>query len=207
MKQLPKRILMSVIGVLLCGVAVAMLRTADMGTDPYTVFILGIANLMHSTYHTVYIVMTALLLLVTVLLDRKFIGIATVINLFLIGPVCDGTFALIAGMGFHATLSGRIFMLLGALLILCVASSLYFTANLGVSAYDAMALIAAKRKIAPFRVCRVVTDLACVIVGFSLGATIGVGTVLVAFCMGPLIQWLNRVMSEPLLNYRKAMAQ
>ena len=86
MKQLPKRILMSVIGVLLCGVAVAMLRTADMGTDPYTVFILGIANLMHSTYHTVYIVMTALLLLVTVLLDRKFIGIATVINLFLIGP-------------------------------------------------------------------------------------------------------------------------
>ncbi len=97
-------------------------------------------------------------------------------------------------------------MLFGALLLLCVASYLYFTANLGVSTYDAMALVAAKRKMAPFRVCRVDADLACLIVEFSLGATIGVGTVLVAFCKGPPIQWLNRVMSEPLLNYRKAIA-
>lgn len=97
-------------------------------------------------------------------------------------------------------------MLFGALLLLCVASSLYFAANLGVSTYDAMALVAAKRKIAPFRMRWIVTDLACLIVWFSLGAKIGVGTVLVAFCMGPLIQRLNRVMSEPLLNYRKAIA-
>ena len=97
-------------------------------------------------------------------------------------------------------------MLFGALLLLCVASSLYFTVNLGVSTYDAMALVAAKRKMVPFRMCRIVMDLACLIVGLSLGATIGVGTVLVAFCMGQPIQRLNRVMSEPLLNYRKAIA-
>jgi uncharacterized membrane protein YczE len=207
MKQMPKRLIMSIVGVLLCGVAVAMLRKADMGTDPYTVFILGIANLLNSTYHTVYIIMTGLLLIVTLLLDRKFIGIATVVNLFLIGVVCDGTFALITLIGFDATLVNRGLMLIGALLILCVASSLYFTADLGVSTYDAMALIAAKRKLAAFRVCRISTDLICVVVGFALGATGGIGTVLVAFCMGPLIQWLNQVMSLPLLNHGRAVAQ
>lgn len=199
MTRMHKRIFMAVIGVLSCGLTVAMLRMADLGTDPYTVFILGIANQLHSNYRTIFPAITALLLLATFVLDRKFIGIATFINLFLVGYVCDFFLWLFQAMGFQPGMFNRIAMLTGALALVCIASSLYFTADLGVSAYDAMALIATKRKIASLRVCRVATDLVCVLAGWLMGATVGIGTVLVALCMGPAIQWLNHVMSEPYL--------
>ena len=57
----------------------------------------------------------------------------------------------------------------------------------------------ADKKMAQFRLCRILTDLICVIVGFLLKASVGIGTVVTALFMGPLIQWFNNNVSEPLL--------
>ena len=49
-----------------------------------------------------------------------------------------------------------------------------------------------------FRVVRIATDFICVLTGGLLGATVGIGTVLTAFCMGPVIQFFNEKISMPL---------
>ena len=68
------------------------------------------------------------------------------------------------------------------------------------SAYDAVSLIAScKYKAAAFKYCRIFTDSVCVIVGFVCHVTIGVGTVITALFMGPVIQWFNTNVSEPFL--------
>ena len=68
------------------------------------------------------------------------------------------------------------------MILLSFASSLYYTADLGVSSYDALALMASNDyDIAQFRFCRIATDLFCVSVGFMGGANIGIGTVITAF--------------------------
>jgi uncharacterized membrane protein YczE len=85
---------------------------------------------------------------------------------------------------------------------MCFAASLYFTADLGVSAYDAVSKIMADKKIAQFRFCRIITDVTCVIVGFVLKASVGIGTIITALFMGPLIQWFNVNFSELLLYKR-----
>ena len=83
----------------------------------------------------------------------------------------------------------------------CFSASLYFTADLGVSGYDAISLIAAnKYKLLPFRFCRVASDSVCVIVGFLFHANVGIGTVITALFMGPVIQWFNTHVSEPFLH-------
>ena len=69
--------------------------------------------------------------------------------------------------------------MLTAIVLTCLAAALYFTADLGVSAYDALALIAAyKYRLLPFKYCRIITDSICVLVGLVFDVTLGVGTVI-----------------------------
>ena len=106
-------------------------------------------------------------------------------------------------------------MLLIAVILMCFASAFYFTADLGVSVYDAVALILSENwKVGPFKYIRIVTDLICVaggVVLYLLGghkvteilAVAGPGTIITAFFMGPLIDYFNRTAARPFL-YGKA---
>jgi uncharacterized membrane protein YczE len=61
----------------------------------------------------------------------------------------------------------------------------------------AVALVMAEKKIAKFQYCRIGTDLICTVIGFMLGATVGVGTLVTAFFMGPIIAFFRRTVAEP----------
>jgi uncharacterized membrane protein YczE len=105
--------------------------------------------------------------------------------------------------------------LLGAIVVICFGSALYMTANLGVSAYDAVAIILAyKWKLGKFQYCRIAADLVCVISGCvifviaggafrDIPTIAGIGTIITAFFMGPLIAYFNRTIAEPMLNGKK----
>jgi uncharacterized membrane protein YczE len=97
----------------------------------------------------------------------------------------------------------RVFALMIAILVISFGSALYFTGDLGVSTYDAVALIMAEKKIAKFHYCRIGTDLICTLTGFLLGATVGFGTLVTAFFMGPIIAFFNRTVAIP-FRYGKA---
>lgn len=200
MNQKLKRIIMALLGVSISGVCVGIFNTALLGADPFTVFVVGIGNVFHLGYGSIYTAVTGTFLIVVFLLDRHYIGIATVFNLFGIGYIAQFTMYVINLFYDEGTLWLRLGMLLLGLVLLCFGSSLYFTANLGVSAYDAIALILAKKTPIQFRLCRIGTDLICVIIGFLCKATIGIGTVITAFFMGPIIQWFNDYVSIPLLE-------
>lgn len=91
-----------------------------------------------------------------------------------------------------------------AIVFTCLAAALYFTADLGVSAYDAIALIAAYQyRLLPFKYCRMITDGLCVLVGFLFNVTLGVGTIITALFMGPLNQWFRTHLAEPMLTHRQ----
>ena len=91
------------------------------------------------------------------------------------------------------SLAARFALLIAAIVIMCLASAFYFTADLGVSTYDAVALIWSQRqKRIPFFACRVITDLVCVVLGIALcllaGYSMGqisrevnIGTIITAF--------------------------
>jgi len=200
---------MSLCGVALLGVCVALLRKAALGTDPYTCFVIGIANVFHTTYGTVYPVLFAILLVFVFVVDRHYIGIATILNLFIVGPVADGSSVIINNLYSASTLWIQIITLAAALIILCIASSLYIKASLGVSSYDAVSLIMSDkltgRRWGNYRYCRIFTDLVCVTTGWFLGAVIGAGTVITAFCMGPFTQWCIDYIATPLLGTEPAV--
>ncbi|MBB1079284.1 Tat pathway signal sequence [Limosilactobacillus sp. STM2_1] len=196
-----KRILMGFCGVTLCGLCVGMLQKANLGVDPFTCFVTGIANIFGSTYSTFYLILTGILLFLVFILRRHYIGIATIINLLFTGVTADIMREFLNNAIPHPSLVIRWGLMLIAIVFTCLAAALYFTADLGVSAYDAIALIAAyKYRLLPFKYCRIITDSICVIIGFAFNVTLGIGTVITALFMGPLTQWFKVHIAEPLLS-------
>ena len=201
-----RRILMTVFGVLICGMAVGMFQFSAMGMDPFQVFAHGISAHIHAVgFGTVYMILNVILLVIDFfLLDKHKIGIATFINLFLLGYVVEFSDSLLQKLIPNPTLTVRVIILLIAIVILCLASALYFTGDLGVSTYDAVALSVSEKWHLPFKFVRITTDVICVVIGTVLGVLPGVGTIITAFFMGPLIEYFNVHVAQPLRYGKKA---
>jgi len=213
-QQLGKRILMSVLGVIICGVSVGMFKHASLGVDSFQALMSGLDALIPIRFGTLYVIVSLLLLMFTLIFNRHKIGLATLINLFLLGYIAELSQNCIARLLPDPMPALRLLVLAIAIVVMCLASAFYFTADMGVSAYDAVALIwSEKQSRIPFSLCRVITDLFCVFCGILLcraaGFTllqitgeVGIGTIITAFFMGPLIQFFNDQVARPFLYGR-----
>ena len=210
--RLTRRIVMSALGVVICGVSVGMFKHAALGVDPFQALMSGLDAVIPIRFGTLYVLVNLLLLLFALVFDRHKIGLATLINLFLLGYIAEFSQKCVFALLPDPSLPVRFVLLGAAIVIMCLASAFYFTADLGVSTYDALSLIWSERqKKLPFFACRVISDLVCValgvllcrLAGFTLaGITreVGIGTVVTAFFMGPLIEFFNRTVARPFLN-------
>ena len=203
---------MSICGVMIGAVSVGFFKLAALGVDPFQTFMCGINQMIPISFGTLYVIVNAVLLLFALIFDRHYIGIATFINLFLLGYVVEFTHQALLTVFPDASLAIRITSLVFGFVALCFGSSIYMTADLGVSTYDAVALIMANNwKLGKFKYIRIATDAVCVVLGitlFMLGggkisaipAFVSVGTILAASSMGPLIDFFNRKVSIPFLE-------
>ena len=197
MDEFKKRLIMCISGVFLSGVAAGIFGFTAFGMDPFQVFAHGLWGLTPLSYGTFYVILNGILLAFMFFFNRRMIGLGTIINLFLLGYVVEYT-DLILGRAFPSpSVLLRVVLMIFALVLSSLAASLYFVAEMGVSAYDWIALTISDKKRWAFRVVRIATDFICVLTGGLLGATVGIGTVLTAFCMGPIIQFFNENVSMP----------
>lgn len=204
--MLKTRILMSGFGVAICGISVGMFRTAALGVDPFQSFMSGLNSLVPISFGTLYVIANIALLLFAVIFDRRKIGLATVINLVFLGYVAEYSQKFFTFLLPELTLIPSLFLLVAAVVIMCFGSALYFKADLGVSTYDAVSLvISEKQKRVSFRLCRILSDLICVSLGVLLcllahmswgeiGEAVGIGTIVTAFFMGPLISFFSGIL-------------
>ena len=146
--EMKRRIAMTVGGVLVSGFSVGMFQFSTMGMDPFQTFAHGLSSkITFLGYGSFYMILSLLFLAFDLIfMDRKKMGIATFINLFLLGYVVEFSSWLWNHIWPDPAIWLRIIMLALGVLIMCVGSSLYFVGDLGVSVYDAIAeaVLAAK---------------------------------------------------------------
>ena len=210
-KNLVKRIFMSLFGVIICAISVGVFKIAALGVDPFQSFMAGLDKLIPLDFGFLYIIVNALLLIFALVFDRHYIGIATFINLFLLGYITQFSYQFLQTVIVEPSIFVRAACLVVGVVVICFGSAFYMTADLGVSTYDAVALIIVNTwKKGKFQYVRIFTDIVCVILGaalFVLGGgkisaipTIaGIGTIITAFFMGPLIEFFNVHVARPLL--------
>ncbi len=213
-----KRCVMTVIGLLLLSVGMGMLKAAGLGTDPYSGFATQLSVFLHNklqlswaSYGNVFTGMTALLFIWVFAADRHFIHFGTVLHVLFVGKLTAVIQHFLESIIIPDTNGKRMIMLLGAFVIFCFASAIYYAANLGVSAYDAVSLYMAKRQIMEYRYARILTDVVCIVMGCICsiaagglqgvwGSSLGIGTLLTAFGMGPFVQYLRERIFDPMAN-------
>ena len=203
---------MSVLGVVICGLSVGMFKHAAFGVDPFQALMSGLDAVIPIRFGTLYVIVNLLLLSFSLVTDRRKIGLATFINLFLLGYIVEFSQGVCERLLPAPGIAVRAALFLPALVILSLASALYITADLGVSTYDAVALVWSERqKRIPFQFCRILTDSVCVIAGavlcllsgmrfVQIFGVVGIGTVITAFSMGPMIAFFNRHVAQPILG-------
>ncbi|MBA4711061.1 MULTISPECIES: hypothetical protein [Citrobacter] len=179
-----RRLLQLFIGLTLYGVSTAMFVRADLGADPWNVFHLGVANLLSMNIGLVIIAVGGLVLLAWIPLRQR-PGFGTLSNVIMIGLAADAALAVIPGFESLLTRSG---LLVAAVILNALATSLYIGAGFGAGPRDGLMTGIHARTGWPVRRIRTAIEVSVLLIGWLLGGTVGVGTVLYALAIGPLIQ-------------------
>jgi len=160
---------------------------ANLGLSSWDVLHQGLAERIGGTIG-IYTISVGAILLVCFGPLREKIGLGTVLNVLMIGPIVD---LFIATVDEPASLAVRWVFMIGGTLIISIGSGLYIGAGLGPGPRDGLMTGLARRGHALWKV-RTVIELVVVTVGFAMGGTVGAGTIWVAISIGPLVQFFLR---------------
>jgi uncharacterized membrane protein YczE len=184
-RRLAGRLVRLYAGLVLFGVSLALMVRADLGLGPWDVFHQGVADRTGLSIGIV-VNLTAVLVLLLWIPLRQRPGLGTISNVVLVGFVTDATLALLTTPD---NLALRSTMLVAGILANAVATALYVGAGLGPGPRDGLMTGLAARGHS-IRLVRTSIEIAVLALGWLLGGSVGVGTVLYALTIGPLIGYL-----------------
>lgn len=191
--RLPFRVGQLLVGLFLYGFTMAMLVESTLGLDPWDVFHQGLANHVPLTFGQVVIGVGVVVLLLWIPL-KQWPGLGTVLNVILIGLAADFGIAVI---GRPEDLWLRVLLLVGGIAGNGLAGALYIGSHLGAGPRDGLWLGLVRKTGLSVRLLRTSVEVTALVIGFFLGGTVGVGTVLYALSIGPIVQFfLPRVQAR-----------
>ncbi|WP_234417467.1 YitT family protein [Miniimonas sp. S16] len=171
-------------GLVLYGFSMAMMVRAGLGLDPWDVLHQGVARRTGLSFGTVVILVGAAVLLAWIPLRQR-VGVGTLCNVVVIGVAADAGLAVLPpATGWAA----RIVLLVLGVVLNALAGALYVGAHLGPGPRDGLWVAIAARSGWSVRAVRTVIEVSVLAIGFVLGGSVGVGTVLYALAIGPLVQ-------------------
>ncbi|MDR2263142.1 YitT family protein [Enterobacter soli] len=179
-----RRLVQLYVGLGLYGLSTAMFIRSDLGVDPWDVFHLGVALQLGMSIGTVIILIGAAVLLLWVPL-RQWPGLGTISNVICIGLAADATMALIPEL---TSLPLRIALLVAGIVVNAIATGMYIGAGFGPGPRDGLMTGIHARLGWSIRSVRTSIEVSVLLIGIMLGGSFGVGTVLYALTIGPLIQ-------------------
>jgi uncharacterized membrane protein YczE len=181
-----RRLIQLYAGLVLYGVSLAMEVRAGLGLDPWDVFHQGVANHTGLSFGTVVIITGAAVLLAWIPL-RQMPGLGTVSNVIVLGLAVDAALGVIPAAG---PLPAQAALLLGGVLLNGIAGAAYIGAGFGPGPRDGLMTGLVRRTGGSVRVIRTGIELSALAVGAALGGSVGIGTVVYALGIGPLLHVL-----------------
>ncbi|MDM8246584.1 DUF6198 family protein [Collinsella tanakaei] len=190
-----KALVVLLIGLTVAHLGVTLFLQSALGTDTFTVFIQGLSRVFGLTVGTVHVIVLCILMVLMLATTKGYVKPGTVVCAFCGGPIIDLFTWMLQGVINEASpMALRIVSMLVGCVVLALGMSIVINSNAGTGPNDLVAIILSdKLEKIEFRWVRVGCDLFFVAAGFLLGGTVGVGTVVAAFCTGPLVQfWLPK---------------
>lgn len=190
-QTLPRDVAVIMIGFALFGLSIALLIQANLGTSPWVMLAVALANILGLTPGTLTVIIGMAVLAISVALKER-IGWGTLANILCIGPWVD-VFLWLIPMA-EDNLPLQIAMLLASIIIMGLASAIYIGVNAGAGPRDSLML--AIERISGWSLSRTrgTIELSVFILAWLLGGPFGVGTIVVALLIGQSVQWWFRLL-------------
>lgn len=184
--RLFRRLAQLAVGLALYGVTLGMMIRATLGNAPWDVLHQGMAFHLPLTIGQAVIAMSLVVLLLWIPL-RELPGLGTIANSFAVGLAADATLSVL-----HTppSLWARGLLMVGGVVLNALATALYIGSQFGPGPRDGLMTGLHRRTGVSLRLVRTALEVTVVAIGWLLGGVVGIGTVLYAVAIGPLVQVL-----------------
>lgn len=209
-----KRIFLTIISIIVMGFGIALFNVSGFGVDPFTSMNMNVSSTLGIGYGTYQLIVNAVIIVfVVIFAHRGLIGVGTAINMIGVGYSCELFSSLIAPI-IGDNIIVRICLLAAGIIVLCFSCSLFFVSNIGVGPYDSVGFMISNATKIHYKWVRVMTDIAVIIIGLVVSGgftalmrgdlsgvkNIGIGTIITAFMMGPLVNFFSKHVSSKILD-------
>ena len=190
---LAARLAWLVFGLFLCACGIVAFLESELGLPPWDVLHQGVAEQLGVSFGAANLLVSLVVLLVVWSL-RAHIGIGTVLNAALTGTfvILLTTLDAVEALS-EEPLAARIGLVVAGLALLGAGTGVYIAASLGAGPRDSLMLVTASRLGIRIGAARTAVEVSTLLVGFALGGTVGVGTLVFAVGVGPVVEasfWL-----------------
>jgi uncharacterized membrane protein YczE len=182
------RLLLLLLGCVVLGAGVAFLLTADLGSDGYSTLVNGVALSLDLDFWVANVAVSVVFVAAAAA-RRVLPGPGTVVQVVVVGATVS---VLLGALATPAGLAARLALLLVALPVLALGIAAYLGSRTGAGPVEAAAL--AWDPPLPFKWSYSLVQGGGALVGWLLGATIGVGTIAVIVLLGPLVDLASRLL-------------
>lgn len=205
-REIWRRSLMSLIGVLIFALGATILLASDLGMDPYSAMNLGVSQLLGWQLGPYQLLLNLLILGLVFLIDRHLIGVGTIFNMALVGyGIQFFSLILLKNLPTPSSLLMQILVALLGLLVFTFGLAMYIVADVGISPYDAITpMILKVTHSKNYRFIRILQDVTAMVIAILVHGHFGLVTIIVAFGSGPFIIFWERHVLDKLLKIIKA---
>ena len=211
-KEIGVRIVILFIGLTIAHLGVTLFLLANLGADPFNVFVQGIFRTTSlipgwplQTHGNTHIAICFLIILALLIIDRTYIKIGTVLCMIFGGPIIDFFTAILSGP-FENVNSLVLKIVVNGLgcVILAFGMTIVMKSDAGTGPNDLVGIVLSDKLKKNFGVIRIIVDVSFVAIGFILGGSLGIGTLICAFLVGPVAniflpfneKWINNVVKN-----------
>ena len=196
-RKLIYRVIFAIIGISILAIGVSFMRYAVLGVDPITCLNIGIAKQIGISFGSWQLIMCFILLIGVFIFDKSKIGFGTLYIMVAAGYTSDLFLWLIAKIPLLEiySIEIRIAAFSLGLIFYYFGAAIYIETNMGLSPYDAVAIIIAEKikRQNWFKWIRIGTDALCVMGGIITQSDVGIGTLVSVLLGGPLIALFRKL--------------
>ena len=205
------KIIVLMVGLTIAHLGCTLFILSNLGNDPYNVLIQGLFRTLSNvtglailTHGRVHVVICVIIVLVLLIVDKSYIKIGTLLCMIFGGPIIDIFTILLQNIITDNMIVRIVAMALGCV-ILAFGMTIVIKSDCGTGPNDLVAVVISDKIKKNFGVIRIIVDVLFVAVGFALSGTVGVGTLVCAFLVGPVAN-IFMPLNEKVINsiYKKS---
>lgn len=191
------RILFFLVGCFIIQLGVAFFIKSNTGVDSFTIFMQGLSNLLNITVGQANILVMGIVFVGMLIFTREYIRLGTFLAVITAGPFLDLINMSLNNLGIDSLpLVVRLLIVAVSCVVIAIGFSILKSAELSVAPTDQLPLIIVDKTNWQYKWVRIGLDITFIVIGFSLGGVLGLGTIITTLLIGPCIQYFLPIIEK-----------